>query len=325
MSARAMQTSPQYADPVVSVLMSMRNGRRYVGQTVASMIAQTFPGWEMIVVDNASDDGSADYVENLARNEPRIRVLRNRTDLGHSGGLNRGLAECRGTWIARIDADDVALPDRLQRQLAFVQGHPEVKVASCLAYYIDANGKRVGKTYHDLTTRETFERYMARNEPIGILHPGAFIEKATLAAVGGYREEFGPANDIDLWCRIGERGAMILVQPEYLMEYRVHGGSISARSFVLARLKCQWARDCMRARRSGQPEPTWDAFLAARNNAPWWLRLNRWRKTHAKRLYRQSGQNFSCQRRLRAFVEIALATLLEPNYTLPRLQVQRLK
>jgi glycosyltransferase involved in cell wall biosynthesis len=320
-----MEAPSEHSAPLISVLMSMRNARRYVAETIASIMAQTFSDWEMIVVDNASDDGSADYVKDLTQNEPRIRLLRNSSDLGHSGGLNRGLAECRGKWIARIDADDVAFPMRLERQLDFVFQHPEVKVTSCLAYYIDAAGRSVGRTYHDLTTRETFEHYMARNEPIGILHPGAFIEKNTLSAVGGYREEFGPANDIDLWCRIGERGGIILVQPEYLMKYRIHSGSISARSFMLARLKCQWARDCMRARRSGRPEPAWDAFLASRKNAPWWRRLNRWRKTHAKRLYRQSGQNFVCDRRLRALVEISLATLLEPNYTLPRLQVQRLK
>jgi glycosyltransferase involved in cell wall biosynthesis len=312
-------------DPVVSVLMSMRNARPYVEQTIRSVVAQTFPSWEMIVVDNASEDGSADLVEALARGEPRIRVLRNAADLGHSGGLNRGLAECRGRWIARIDADDVALPTRLERQLDFVRRNPDVKVTSCLAYYIDSNGTRVGRTTHDLIDRNAFARYMDRNEPIGILHPGALIDRATLAAVGAYREAFGPANDIDLWCRIAERGELILVQPEHLMEYRVHSGSISATSFLLARLKAQWARDCMRARRRGDAEPSWETFVASRQNAPWWRHLNRWRKTHAKRLYRQSGQNFVGRRRVRAIVEIVAAALLEPTYTLLRLQEQRLR
>ena len=303
----------------------MRNARPFVEQTVRSILSQTCSDWEMIVVDNASDDGSGDLVEHLARDEPRIRVLRNDADLGHSGGLNRGLADCRGRWIARIDADDVALPNRLERQLDFVKQYPDVKVTSCLAYYIDAKGNRIGKTHHDLTTRDAFARYMARNDPIGILHPGAFIQKRSLLAVGGYREAFGPANDIDLWCRIAERGGLILVQPEYLMEYRIHGGSISATSFLLARLKGQWARDCMRARRSGNVEPTWETFMASRRNAPWWRHLNRWRKTQAKRLYRQSGQNYVGRRRIRALVEMTLATVLEPTYTLPRLQEQRLR
>jgi len=305
--------------------MSMRNGMPFVDQTIRSIVSQTWSDWEMIVVDNASDDGSGDAVERVAHTEPRIRLLRNAADLGHSGGLNRGLAECRGFWIARIDADDVALPNRLERQLDFVKRHRDVKVTSCLAYYIDVTGNRVGKTHHDLTDRDAFARYMERNDPIGILHPGAFVETETLLAVGGYREEFGPANDIDLWCRIAERGGLILVQPEYLMEYRVHAGSISATSFLLARLKAQWARDCMRARRSGHVEPTWNTFVAGRRDAPWWRHLNRWRKTHAKRLYRQSGQNFVGRRRIRALVEMAAATVLEPTYTLLKLQEQRLR
>src|SRR2546429_7769402 len=145
-----------------------------------------------------------------------------------SGGLNRGLEFCRGKWIARMDADDIALPDRFERQLAFLRHNPDVKVTSCLAYYIDAEGKQAGKTFHDLTTREAYARYIKENLAIGILHPGAVMDRETLQAIGAYRQEYFPANDIDLWGRFADAGALILVQPEYLMQYRVHGGSATA-------------------------------------------------------------------------------------------------
>ena len=297
----------------------------YVGETIASVIDQTFTGWEFVIVDNASADGSADLIESLARQESRIRMIRNDSDLGHSGGLNRGLAVCRGEWIARIDADDVALPDRFERQLAFVGAQPDVRVTSCLAHYINADGQTVGNTFHDLTTREVFDRYMREGLAIGILHPGALIDRALLSRVDGYRGQFDPANDIDLWARLCEAGALILVQPEYLMKYRVHSGSISSKSFQFARLKYQWARNCMRARRSGLPEPGWEEFLEQRHNAPWWRRLNRWRKTQARRLYRQSAQHHIVRRQLRAAIDIGLATLLQPTYTVPRLRGQSQK
>ena len=108
---------------------------------------------------------------------------------------------------------------------------------------------------------------MAANEAIGILNPGAMIDRATFAELGGYREAFYPAEDIDLWARISERG-MILVQPEYLMEYRVHAAQSVAQSFLLARMKYEWSRVCMRARRSSEPEPSWEQFLAELESAP---------------------------------------------------------
>ena len=313
------------SSPQISILMSVRNGKPYVAETVVSIIDQTFSDWEFVIVDNASTDGSADLIDNLARHEPRIRLIRSESDLGHSGGLNRGLAVCRGEWIARIDADDVALPNRLERQLAFVAAQPNVKVSSCLAHYINAEGRIVGKTFHNLTTRQVFDRYMREGLAIGILHPGAFIDRTLLARAGGYRGQFDPANDIDLWARLCEEGALILVQPEYLMKYRVHSGSISSNSFKVARLKYQWARNCMRARRSGLNEPDWEEFLAERQNAPWWKRLNRWRKTQARRLYRQSAQHHIIHQRLRAVMDIGLATLLQPTYTVPRLRGQAQK
>lgn len=309
--------------PEISVLMSVRNGLPYLQDAVASIIGQTLADWEFIIVDNASTDSSAAVIEEIAAREPRIRLIRNPSDLGHSGGLNRGLEMCRGRWVARMDADDIALPNRFERQLEFLRQNLDVAVTSCLAYYINGQNKTVGKTAHDLTTRGAFQRYLANNLPIGILHPGAMMSRELLVQVGGYREAFGSANDIDLWGRLVDAGAIILVQPEYLMKYRVHGGSLTAQRFQLARLKTQWARDCMRARRRGVPEPAWEEYVAQRQSAPWWLRLNRWRKATAQRLYRESGQEFISDHVFRAALHIGVAMLLQPLYTVPRLLGQR--
>lgn len=310
--------------PRISVLMSVRNGLPYLEACIQSIVAQTFRDWEFIIVDNASSDGTIELVEKIAASEPRIRFFLNPRDLGQSGSLNRGLENCRGQWVARMDADDIALPNRFERQLSFVDYMPDVKATSCLAYYINAKSDRVGKTFHDLTTREAFERYRAEGRAIGLLHPGALIERATLESAGGYRTAFDPANDIDLWCRISDH-SLVLVQPEYLMEYRVHGGSDIARMFHVSLQKSLWARDCMRARRADRPEPGWEEFLAGRRNAPWWLRLNRWRKANAKRLYRQSALDRISSQAVRAMFEMGGAALLQPTYTLRRVKGQLYK
>ena len=302
--------------------MSMRNAARYVEQAVQSISNQTVRDFEFVILDNASGDNSVEIVMRLAAQDPRIRLVRSERDLGHSGGLNRALEYCTARWIARMDADDVALPERFERQLDFLEKNPDVTVTSCLAHYIDADGQRTGKTVSDLTSREAFRRYMQNNDAIGILHPGAMIDRQLLVSAGGYRREFGPANDIDLWGRLCDLGALILVQPEYLMEYRLHGESIMASDFMDARHRFQWSRACMRARRAGNAEPAFEAFLEARRNAPWWLRLNRWRKSNAKRFYRRSGECYAAGRAARAMFDFGVATLLEPTYTLPRLKGQ---
>ena len=151
--------------PTVSVLMSVRNGLPYVREAVDSIIGQTFTDWEFIINDNLSDDGTAEYLQEVARTEPRVKLVRGGDDLGCAGGFNQAGASATGRWLAIIDADDRAKPERLERQLAFVQTHPEVKAISCLAHYIDKKGRRVGKTYHDLTTPEAFHATWRPTKP----------------------------------------------------------------------------------------------------------------------------------------------------------------
>ncbi len=305
--------------------MSVRNGLPYIRQTVPSVLGQTFRDFEFVIVDNASTDGTRDYLRELAAGEDRVRVLWNDRDLGHSGGLNRGLAECRAEWIARIDADDIALPHRLDRQWTFIQEHPEVAVTSCFAYYINQHGVRKGQTFHDLTTVEKFREYQARNAAIGLLHPGVFMRRDVVLAAGGYREAFGAANDIDLWARISEQGRVILVQPEYLIEYRVHPGAIGSRKLLEARLKFEWARACLIARRAGLPEPAWEAFLQNWRSAPLAQRLNRQRKFVAKACYRRAGERYLSGGMIKSAGWFAVAALLQPGYALGRVRGQLLK
>lgn len=310
--------------PAVSVLLSVRNGMPYLPLTVESLLRQTHRDFELVVVDNLSSDGSRDYIEQQAAADPRIRYFPNERDLGHSGGLNRGLSLCRAPWVARIDADDVALPERLERQLAFLRDNPDVKLSSCLAYYIDPGGRRVGKTEHPVATREVFRDFMARNEMIGLLHPGAIYDRELVTGLGGYRPAFGAANDMDLWSRIAETGCTVLVQQERLMEYRVHPDQLSV-DFMKARRSYEWARECSICRRAGKPEPTEEEFLESWRTAPLLRRMNRARKTYAKASYRNGGLLFASRHRLRALVNFGMALLLQPTYAIGRLRKQLLR
>jgi hypothetical protein len=248
-------------------------------------------------------------------------LLRNDSNIGIVGSLNRGLAQCRARWVARMDADDRALPQRLERQLNFVRANPDVLTTSCLAHYIDPHGRRIGATTSDLTTRDDFDRYMAEAEPIILIHPGALIRLDVVVEAGGYRAEFNPAEDIDLWARLSERG-LLLVQPEYLMEYRVHAASAMGQFHEKARIKHEWSRLCMIARRSGRPEPTWSQFEREWQHAPIWQRVYRNRRLLAERIARGGRQDIASGRRTAGIGKLALSAMLRPVYSAPRLRSQ---
>ncbi len=291
----------------------------YLRETIDSIVAQTFTDWEAIIVDNVSADGSPEYVEERAAVDPRIRVLRNDADLGVTTSLNRGLESCRAAWVARIDGDDRAMPQRLERQVAFVRANPDVMALSCFAYYINVDGKRIGIADHDLTSREAYRSYMAQNELIGILHPGALINRDGALKAGGYRAEYELAEDIDLWNRLSERGP-VLVLPEYLMEYRLHPGSYLTNHLRQSFLRKEWVRAGMLARRSGGREPTWDEFQADRRSAAPWTKLSHERLLLADWLFRSGRQHLAAGQRLTAGLQLALGMTLRPSHALPRLR-----
>jgi hypothetical protein len=117
---------------------------------------------------------------------------------------------------------------------------------------------------------------------------------------------------------------MILVVPEYLMEYRVHAGSSVVQQTLRSRMKYEWSRVCSAARRSGRPEPSWDQFMADWNARPLPVRLNSWRKITAKGMYRQAAFDWLSKKRGAAFARAAFGGLLQPSYVFARLRQQAL-
>jgi glycosyltransferase involved in cell wall biosynthesis len=291
---------------------------RYLHEAVESILAQTFQDWHMVIIDNASSDGSAEYAEQRAQSDSRIEVVRNGEDIGVTRSLNHGLEFCRGEFVARMDSDDRALPERLERQLAFMQANPDVLVLSCLAHYINPDGERVGRAPHDLTSREAFAAYLTSNRVIGVLHPGAFMRREIVMAAGGYRPAYEFAEDIDLWNRLSEHG-LVLVLPEYLLEYRLHRASTLSMSLGLAHIRREWAEQAMLARRRGAPEPAWEEFEQAWCSAPLWTRIHRARRLLADSLVRVGREDVALGYRLPGYAKLALSATLKPAYTAPRI------
>lgn len=206
----------------VSVIMSVYNGADYLDQAVESILAQTYAGFEFIIIDDASSDATPQVL--CKYGDRRIIRLRNQSNLGLARSLNRGLAVARGQYIARQDADDTSLPQRLAMQVAYLESQPRNGLVGTTASWIDADGKEL-QVWCTPTRNHLLQEDLLRYCPI--MHGSVMMRRAALAEVGGqYTEAFRTGQDYDLWLRMSERWD-VAVLPDVLYRYRWHEGMAS--------------------------------------------------------------------------------------------------
>ncbi len=227
--------------PLVSVLMAVYNGDRYLAQAIKSILQQTLTDFELIVVDDGSTDRSLEILKFYAAQDNRMRVI-SRENQGIPRTRNQLLAESSAEFIAIMDADDVALPDRLARQIAFMQQHPEVVCLGSAFELIDAKGRLLTKLSVPLQNDEIQAKILAGHA--AIFQPCAMLRRSAMLQVNGYNESMPQAEDLDLWLRLGEIGALANL-PNCLVQYRLHANSASEQDCLLQRQKaleaCQQA------------------------------------------------------------------------------------
>lgn len=208
--------------PAVTVLLPVFNGARHLRESIGSVLAQRFTGFELLVVDDGSTDGTAAILDSVA--DPRLRVVRNESNAGLVATLNRGLSEARGEWIARQDADDVSAPGRLAAQMAFVRGNPSVPVVGSDAWLIGSGGRFCGRWrtggHADLVAWDLCFR-------APFAHASALFRKSIVGErFGGYRD-VRACEDLELWSRVAADFPLVTLR-EPLVKYRLHDGSIMA-------------------------------------------------------------------------------------------------
>lgn len=209
--------------PQVSVLMAVYNGGEYLDDSIRSIVGQTFRDWEMVVVDDASTDGTSEKLQTWSQRDPRIRVISNATNKGQTACLNEGLRACRGTWVARQDADDLSDPSRLARQVRYLQDHPSTVLLGTQGVLIDGAGRRVG-----LLDVPGSRAGIAWCAPFlnPFLHTSVVFHRETALAAGGYDESFRIAQDYDLWTRLAAENETANL-PARLVSYRRTSDSLS--------------------------------------------------------------------------------------------------
>lgn len=213
-------------DPVVSVVIPAHNAERFIGEAIESVLAQTVADFELVVVDDGSTDRTAEIVAGYR--DPRILCLRP-GKVGVCAASNLALERCRTPWVARLDADDVMEPHRLERQLAFLSGRPELGGIASYHWWINAQGEVKGAHDPPLHTVEDVERHLRLGGRLIYPHPTVMYRRDVVLGLGGYDERYESTEDVELFLRMYEAGRPLVVQPERLTRFRVHDSSVSAR------------------------------------------------------------------------------------------------
>jgi len=198
----------------ISVLMSVFNSEEYLQTAIDSILSQNFNNFEFIIVNDGSTDNTAKILASY--NDPRIRIINNELNIGLTKSLIRGLKIATGQYIARMDADDISLPTRLEKQIDVLENNLNIGLLGTSWFSIDTCGQKLN-----------LSRVYSGPESVHFMcHGSVMIRKDYFDSVGGYRSIFKYAQDYDLWLRLREVSNVVnIVEPLYML--RVHSKSVS--------------------------------------------------------------------------------------------------
>ncbi len=212
--------------PAVSVIMSVYNDAQYLREAVESILEQSFTDFEFIIIDDCSTDNSLEILREYEQQDKRIRVVHNDKNCGLTLSLNKGLGLVRGKFIARMDGDDISVKDRFQTQLDYMKEHADCVALSGQVTYIDRDGWEIGSSSNPCNHKE-IEKMLWEGFGSVVVHSAVMFSRDAVDKCGGYRDEAGSSEDLDLYLRLGEIGKLANL-PDVLMKVRRHYKSISA-------------------------------------------------------------------------------------------------
>ncbi len=206
--------------PLVTVILPAYNAAKHLRQAIDSIVAQTYKNFELLVIDDGSTDLTARII--LSFRDPRVKYVKNEENLGLIATLNKGIEIARGEYIVRMDADDISLPKRIEKQVSFMQSFPKVGASGTWYYTFGGNGSKKLKVSSDpawLQANLLFNSCLC--------HPSTIIRKETLLKNNiRYNPEYKHAEDYDLWIQLSRVSALSNIR-EFLFKYRSHSGQVS--------------------------------------------------------------------------------------------------
>ncbi|MFC2075963.1 glycosyltransferase [candidate division KSB1 bacterium] len=244
----------------VSWLMTVYNGADYVGQAVKSVIDQTYDDWELVIIDDGSNDSSLEIAQSF--NDPRIRISSNPANIGLTESLNVGLELCRGEMIARLDSDDLSFPTRLRTQVEALDSMPDLGAVGGNYYWCGRDGELLGRTDLFLNPEDIYE-YLINQNLIG--SSCGLIRKEAVETIGGWNPDFVMAQDYDFWLRLSESHKIRNLQQALAVIRISPGGLTCSRREEQERFRLMAREQACRRRNLDAPD---DGFYPLKDRKP---------------------------------------------------------
>lgn len=236
--------------PLISVLMPVYNCEEYVQAAIDSILTQTFRDFEFIIIDDGSKDRTAEIVKAAAARDPRIKVI-SRENRGIVPSLNEALEVATGELIARMDGDDISLPDRFQKQVDYLKAHPDCGLVGTQIMFMDPDGRPIAPMPNPQDHEGIVQTMLDGNESVS--HPTVLFRTAVARSIEGYSNRYKHAEDIDFFLRMAE-ATQVANMPDLLLHYRQHAKSIG-RTQTEAQAEAHYRAICDAAERTGRPKP----------------------------------------------------------------------
>lgn len=207
----------------ISVIMSVYNGKDYLEQAVNSVLAQTYTEFEFVIIDDCSTDGSYEMLLSIAKLDNRVSLFRNETNQGLTKSLNLGVKFSKGDYIARMDADDICIPQRLEYQLSYILENREVDLLYADTVLIDKNSEVICDSWRPNNINKVLSCLEKHNF---IPHPTVIFRKSTFNRIGGYNENCRTGQDVDLWLRMRDQECHFGYLNKIVLMYRLNPSSV---------------------------------------------------------------------------------------------------
>jgi glycosyltransferase involved in cell wall biosynthesis len=201
----------------ISVVMPVYNGAQYLRESIESILNQTYKDFELLIFNDGSTDNSLEIIKSYR--DERIITLTQNMSQGCVVHLNHGIKIAKGKYIARMDADDISMPERFEKQIDFLENNPSISLVGCFGYYIDSESKTTGMLPKPVGPDQIQKSCLYYGPHI---HPTIMFRKKVIQKIGNYREKYLFVEDIDLYYRLIFAGYKTDNIPEYLFKYRVH-------------------------------------------------------------------------------------------------------
>ena len=309
----------------LSVIMSVKNGEKFLHKAIDSVLNQTFKNFEFVIINNDSSDSTQEILENFIKKDSRIKILKNFNNETLYQARIKAIKEAKYEWCALMDADDECHPQRFQKQVDFINNteFENLAVISTYGKYINKNSTIVANFFSGPKDINQFKNIFSNNDSFAIIDPSSIIKKDIFFKIGGYLEN-NIAADLDFYYKIAEAGYLIQTIASPLYYYRIHGGSYGVKNTMKQCKATHLLNYNMRLRRSGKEEITEQQF-----------NINFWNKTsyriprkildYSKTYYKISTHSLVEKKIFTFFLIIILAFLFSPRYVLKKIYQQLFK